>query len=66
MRLIVNVEDITVEIESDTDSPSFDTVETLLNRAADTALHCWWEINGGDDDDTPEVLAEAETPQDNA
>lgn len=62
MRLTVSVEDVCIDIESDTEAPSFDTIETLLNRAADTALRCWWEINGEDD---AEAVSES-TPQDNA
>lgn len=46
MRLTIMIEDVTVELEDDTTAPSFDTIETLFNRAVDAAVRCYWEING--------------------
>lgn len=58
MRLTVNLDDVTIDIESENESPTFDEIETLLNRAADVALRMWWDVNGEDDNEMAEVLDE--------
>lgn len=65
MRICLSVGDIVCDLETDEPLPTFDVVETLLNRCADAVLGVWWEINT-DEDAEVEALELSEPPADNA